>query len=441
MHRRDFLRTSGAFASATMLATPSLRAEANERIRIGVIGTGKWSQHRTREFGKKRQHAEIVAVCDVDTNRRLAAKARAEKLYAKESKSGAWKGCTAHADYRDLLADDSIDAVIITTPDHWHAPITLAAVAAGKDVFCEKPLTHTAHESFVVMDTVGKSGQILQTGSQQRSMREFRVAVEMIRNGVIGKVHHVDVDFGPPPRPYDLPGEEPDPGLNWDAWCGPGPLSPYNPMVCPRGVHKNFPAWRSFQEYGGGGVCDFGAHHLDIARWALGHDDDSPVKVIASADGESARHGCTLVYRDEVTVRHTSLPKNQIDFHGENDQKIIVNRGRFELWRGTGEKDYEFISVNQLNQAEEAYLSGDIEQVYRSTDHAQDFLDAIRSRKKPIANEQVGGKSALDCHLMNISYRHNTGFDWDPAGRQFASGTGDPAWLTKPYRKGYALEG
>lgn len=116
MHRRDFLRTSGAFASATMLATPSLRAEANERIRIGVIGTGKWSQHRTREFGKKRQHAEIVAVCDVDTNRRLAAKARAEKLYAKESKSGAWKGCTAHADYRDLLADDSIDAVIITTP-------------------------------------------------------------------------------------------------------------------------------------------------------------------------------------------------------------------------------------------------------------------------------------------------------------------------------------
>jgi predicted dehydrogenase len=437
-HRRDFLRTSCAFASTSLLATPRLSAGANERFRIGVIGTGKWSQHRTKEFFFKRAQAQIVAVCDVDTTRRLAAKARVENLYAKETKSGNWQGCTEYADYRELLADDTIDAVIITTPDHWHAPITLAAVAAGKDVFCEKPLTHTVHESQVIMDVVGKSGQVLQTGSQQRSTREFRVAVELIRNGVIGTVRHVDVDFGPPPRPYDLPGEEPDPGLDWDAWCGPGPLSPYNPQVCPRGVHNNFPGWRNFQEYGGGGVCDFGAHHLDIAQWGLDRDGGGPVKVVASPEGEKARKGCRFEYSDGVTLAHAPAD-NGIIFYGENDSRIRVNRGRFELWRGTGDKDYEFISVNQLDQVEEKYLSGDIEQVYRSVDHVQDFLDAMGSRKKPIANEQVGATSALACHLMNISYRYNASFDWDPAVKQFASGTGDPSWLTKPYRDGYPL--
>ena len=436
--RRRFLGTSAAAAAAPFLLPSRVRAadtSPNEAIQMGFIGMGKQNGGLMNGFiGKSEVNA--VAVCDVDTTRREHFKKQAEDRMSKRKNAEGFKGIEAYEDYRELLARDDIDAVCIATPDHWHVPITLAAAAAGKDVYCEKPLTHTAHESIVLLDAFEKNDRVLQTGSMQRSSREFRVAVELVRNGVIGKVKEVYCSFGDPARVCDLKEEEMEPGLDWDGWCGPGPMRGYSSVLSPRGVHNHFPSWRNFIEYGGGMVTDWGAHHLDIAQWGLGRDGSGPVEIIPPSDPK-AKRGCKFVYDDGVTLTHQD--GKGVEFVGETG-RVVCNRGRFELWRGDGDKDYEFISRNQLDQAEEKYLQGDkIEQVYRCTDHKGDFLQRMRDRGKPICDPVVGAGSALVCHLMNISYMQNAHLKWDPENLRFAEGGGDPKWLTKEYRESYPL--
>ena len=214
-----------------------------------------------------------VAVSDCDTTRRNAARDSANKRYDN-------KDCKDYVDFRELIARDDIDAVSIATPDHWHAIQTIDAVNSGKDVYCEKPLTHNVHESVEVMRAVKKNKAILQTGSMQRSSREFRVACELVRNGVIGKVERTAVNIGPPGVPCDLKTEKLEPGLDWEKWVGPGPMRGYSSVLSPRGVHGHFPNWRNYKEYGGGMVCDWGAHMIDIVQWGLGMDDSGPVGTI-----------------------------------------------------------------------------------------------------------------------------------------------------------------
>src|SRR5208282_2381313 len=165
--------------------------------------------------------------------------------------------CAAYDDFRELIARKDIDAVCIATPDHWHATVTLAALKSGKDVYCEKPLTHNIHEAVKVIKAVPAHHRVLQTGSMQRSMNEFRVACELVRNGVIGKIERVECSFGDPARPCDLPEESPEPGLDWNLWCGPAPLRGYSSVLSPHGSsYKDFPAWRDYREYGSGAIGD-----------------------------------------------------------------------------------------------------------------------------------------------------------------------------------------
>jgi len=436
LSRRHFLGTASAALAPLILPSRIWAADTapNDTIQMGFIGMGKQSHGLIGGFiGNPK--VNVVAVCDVDTNRREHSKKSAEEKYAKRTDRPNFTGIEAYNDYQELLARDDIDAVCIATPDHWHAPMTLAAAAAGKDVYCEKPLTHTAHESIVIMDAFSTNGKVLQTGSMQRSMPEFRIGVELVRNGVIGKVKEVYTSFGDPARVCNLPGEEAEPGLDWDRWNGPSPERPFNSVLSPRGVHKHFPNWRAYIEYGGGMVCDWGAHHLDIAQWGLGRDGSAPVEIIPPGEA-GAKRGCKFVYDDGITVTHQD--GKGVEFVGETG-RVVVNRGRFELWRGDGEQDFEFISKNQLGAAEEKYLSGDIEKVYRCTDHKGDFIDRVLDRAKPICDETVGGGSALVCHLMNIAYMRNAHLKWDAENRQFAPGGGEAAWLTKEYRDGYPL--
>ena len=197
-----------------------------------------------------------------------------------------------------LFRSKDIDIVLIATPDHWHAYIAIAAVRAGKDVYCEKPLTHNVREAVELVKAVRATGRVFQVGSQQRSSKEFRVAAELVRNGLIGRVHAVGVSFGDPAQPYDKPAEPIEPGLDWNLWCGPGPLVNYNPMLSPRGVHNHFPHWRNTWEFGGGMITDWGAHHIDIAQWALDKDGSGPVEVRAPRDWQTAKRGAQLVYAD-----------------------------------------------------------------------------------------------------------------------------------------------
>jgi predicted dehydrogenase len=267
----------------------------------------------------------------------------------------------------------------------------------------------------------------------QRSSREFRIACELVRNGCIGKIDHVDATFSGPPVPCDLPEEEMEPGLDWNFWLGPAPMRPYNSILSPRGIHGHFPAWRNYREYGTGGVGDWGAHHLDIAQWGLGMDDSGPVEA-KFVNGEA-----TLIYPSGVPVVRKDNGFG-VHFFG-SDGEVLVNRGRIKMilkgettvaWLGNDTPGTTLEA--ELQKAEQLYLKEAKVKLYDSPSHYLDFTECVKSRKKPIANEQVGGRTVISCHLLNQLYYHNQPIKWDPAKLRFADGTGDPAWLTNEVR-------
>ena len=443
--RRRFLQAAAA-ASAAPLILPSrvwaADSAPSKAVTMGFIGMGKQSGGLLGTFLHENPNTRVLAVCDVDTTRRTAAKEKVDAFYAKNTEGGAYKGCDAYNDFHELIARKDIDAVCIATPDHWHASPTLAALASGKDVYCEKPLTHTIEEARRVIAAAAKYGRVLQTGSMQRSSSEFRIACELVQNGVIGDITHVECAFGDPARPCDL-GEEPvEPGLDWDRWLGAAALRPYNSVLAPRGLHNHFPNWRSYAEFGGGMVCDWGAHHLDIAQWGLGKDDSGPVEVLPPST--KGKRGATLKYDNGITVTHKE--GFGVHFFGKNGE-VKVNRGKFELhlggkkFAGFEKKEDGTSLAAELKKAETEFL-GDKAKVklYNSKHHLRDFLECVRSRKKPITNEIVGGHTAICCHLMNVVYKHGVSVKWDPVKMEFvAGGGGNPEWATKVYRKGYEL--
>ena len=439
--RRNFIKSATAAAAAPfILPSGILSAEVkpNDKIVMGFIGMGKQNGGLMRNFINQKE-IEVVAVCDVDTTRRNHAQEQVNTFYTSNADRGN-PNCAAYVDYREITRRRDIDAVCIATPDHWHAGPTIDAMEWAKDVYCEKPLTHNIHESVSVIEATERHNRVLQTGSMQRSSREFRIACELVQNGAIGKISHVECSFGDPGRACDLPAEEPEPGLDWNFWCGPGPMRPYHSELSPRGLHDHFPNWRNYKEYGGGMVCDWGAHHLDIAQWGLGMDNSGPVK-ITPPESEGGKRGAKLHYKNGITVEH----KDGFGVHFFGDEgEVKVNRGRFEVWRG-GKKVAGFVDREdgslrtELDKAEEALLQNAKIKLYESTNHTRDFIDAVINRTKPITNEIVGGRTAICCHLMNQAYYNHATIDWKPKRMTFKRGTGDPAWLTREYRSPWSV--
>jgi predicted dehydrogenase len=436
--RRSFLKESiiggaGAIAIPSLLPSKLWAAETkpSDRLTMGFIGMGTHSKALLQAF--MGQGTQVLAVCDVDTNRRENARKTVDTHYGNND-------CKAYEDFREIIARKDIDAVCIATPDHWHAIITVAALRSGKDVYCEKPLTHNIHEAIEVMKAVKTNRRVLQTGSMQRSSSEFRVACELVRNGVIGQVKSVECIFGPPPKPCDLAEEPMEPGLNWDHWVGPAPMRPYNSILSPRGVHKHYPAWRNYLEFGGGMVADWGAHHLDIAQWGLGMDDSGPVEILPPPNA-SDNYGAVLVYGNGITVKHVKDPLGlAVDFVGSSG-RVQVTRGRFiferdgkTIARYRGKEDEDTNLTQQVRKAEIEFLKDAKVKLYVSKNHVADFLTCVKSRQKPITHEQIGGRTAICCHLMNLAYLHHRKIKWDPVQLAFAKGSGDPKWLTRNYR-------
>jgi predicted dehydrogenase len=442
--RRAFLKAVSILVVAAPFILPShvwgAETAPSDPLTLGFIGLGKQGRELLDDF--LRQDTRVLAICDVDATRRDFVKQAVDTFYTNNAG-------TAYNDFRDLIARKDIDAVCIATPEHWHAIPTLAALHSGKDVYCEKPLTHNIHEADAVLKAVPAHKRVLQTGSMQRSMNEFRVACELVRNGVIGKIQRVECSFGDPGRPCDLPEETPEPGLDWDRWCGPAPLHSYNAVLSPCGsAYKYYPAWRDYREFGSGGVCDWGAHHLDIAQWGLGTDDSGPVEVIPP-DDPNAKLGAKLVYAGGITVEHKAKGGFGVDFFGSGGE-VRVNRGKFLLIVGSETVadysldppkavepvlDVKTTRAKEVAKAEKLYLSAPPVKLYRSKQHISDFLSCVKSRQKPICNEQVGARSAICCHLINQCYYHHAHLKWDPAKFKFTGGSGDPKWLTRDYRK------
>jgi predicted dehydrogenase len=429
--RRNFFKTVAAPVLAAPFILPSRvwASPPSNRLTMGFVGTGIQSRLLLSKFIKTTQ---VVAVCDVDTTRRENALRSVDKFYTDNPDLGT-PGCKEYIDYRELIGRKDIDAVCIATPDHWHSTVTMLALRSGKDVYCEKPLTHNIQEAIDVIKGVDQNKRVLQTGSMQRSSREFRVACELVQNGCIGRIDHVECSFGGPPKPCDLPEEPMEPGLDWNRWLGPAPVRPYNSILSPRGMHEHFPLWRDYREYGTGGVGDWGAHHLDIAQWGLGMDNSGPVEV-RFTDGLA-----TLVYANGITVLRKE-PGFGIHFFG-SDGEVMVNRGKIKvISKGNtvasfaGQENEDTTLTAELDKLDQMFLKNAKIKLYNSTSHYDDFLACIASRKKPIASEQVGGRTVICCHLINQLYYHNTLIKWDPNKFSFTGGTGNPAWLTRDYR-------
>jgi predicted dehydrogenase len=367
----------------------------------------------------------------VDTNRRENAKKIVEDHYAKQTGSD-YKGCQAYNDFRELLARRDIDAVVIATPDHWHALITIAAAGAGKDIYCEKPLCQSVHEARAMVNAIRNNKRIFQTGSMQRSSKEFRTACELVRNGRIGKVQRVEVSIGGPGKLCDLPTEADEPGLDWNFWLGPAPLRGYHSELSPRGVHKHFPNWRAYFEYGGGMITDWGAHHFDIAQWGLGMDETGPTEIFPAKEPK-AQHGVRFTYANGVEVEHKNA--DGVWFYG-TEGRVQVNRGKFEFWLGDQQKAK---AASDCDAIAKEYLADAKVRLYASNNHRDDFLNSVRSRQKPICDVEVGARTVTVCHLVNMAYRYGQKLKWDPKQEQFADGTGNKAWLDVPHRDPWKL--
>jgi predicted dehydrogenase len=417
--RREFLQRVGG--TGLLLSLPAglyQRAFADkeppsERIRIGCIGVGNQGRGNLRKHIKN-----VLAVCEVDKKRLEAAQGQVEKATGRKP--------AAYGDYRHLLDNKEVDAVIITTPDHWHALPTIHACMAGKDVYCEKPLTLTIAEGRAMVRAARQYKRIVQTGSQQRSGYggKFRTACELVRNGHIGKVHTVRVGInGVNFKGPAVPDSDPPPELDYDFWLGPAPQKPYNV----KHVHYNF---RFFWDYSGGQITNWGAHHLDIAQWGLGMDDSGPVAI----EGKARFHAKNwyevpewfeVVYRyaNGVKILCGMDQRGGTTFEGDRGS-VYVNRGKLES------KPAELLK-EQANVGEV--------HLYESNDHHGNWLECIRSRKLPICDVEIGHRSATVCHLGNISIRAGSKIAWDPVKEEVVGNREAAGMVSRPYRKPWEL--
>ncbi len=416
IHRRGFLKGVGGAALVAGFPTiiPASAFGANEAIRVGHIGVRNQGTNNLKALMK-----HTVAVCDVDKDVLAKAKELAEK--------GTGHSIAAYDDYRKLLDSKDVDAVVVTTPDHWHALATVDACKAGKDVYCEKPLSLTIAEGKTMVEAARRHKRIVQTGSQQRSDDKFRKACELVRSGKLGKIRAVRV--GLPGVNFDgpaVPDTTPPPELDYNFWLGPAPKVPYNP----KHVHYLF---RFFWDYSGGQMTNFGAHHLDIAQWGLGRDDSGPVAIEATATFHPKgwyevpmTSRVVYTYDDGVTVlceQGTGAPGG-VTFEGE--------KGTLHVDRGKLSSDPEEI-VQETIGPDDVHL-------YVSKNHHQNWLDCIKSRELPICDVAIGHRSATVCHLGNIAVRTGHKLTWDPVKQEIIGDPEAAAMLQRPYRSPWSLD-
>jgi len=426
LNRRQFLKQVTGIACSTIALpyfVPSTvlgkagNVPPSNRITLGFIGTGKQGKYLIRSFLNS-PGTQVLAGCDVDKLKLEHGQKIVEEYYA--NKSGmTYKGYKCHGDFRELLARDDIDAVVIATPDHWHAITVIQSAKAGKDIYCEKPLSQTIIEARAMVNAVRRYGRVFQTGSMQRSDWHFRLGCELVLNGYIGELKHVTVGVGGPPQDRPLPAQPAPDYLDWDMWVGPALWRPYNSELSPHISVDVFPHWRNHSSFGGGGMTDWGAHHFDIAQWGLGMDDIGPVEIIPP-DGKDYK---VLTYRYANGVTMTRDRANGILFTGTKG-KVETNRGHLQTWPDTLKNQQ--IGPNEIH-------------LYESRNHYTDWLDAIRKRSKPICDIEIGCRSVTVCHLGNIAYKLGRPLKWDPEHEVFVGDSRANRLLSRPMRSPWHL--
>ena len=430
MNRRNFLRTGALSMAAFTILPRNVLGGTNfiapsDQINLGLIGCGAQGRGVLGPSFAQKPDVNLIALADCESLR-LPFTHNLIETTVETAKGQAYKGIKLYADYKEMLANQEIDGVIIATPDHWHAIQTIDACIAGKDVYVEKPMTHSIAEGRAMANAVQKYERVLQVGNMQRSWTKFRHASELVRNGYIGTVKEVKVAVGPPPVKYNLPGQPLPRTLNWERWIGPAPMNPYNEELIFPLERRGFPNWREYKEYGGGMVADWGAHMFDIAQWALGMDDSGPIEFIP-ADPKELRP-LTMRYANGTTMTHESLIRradgNAVRFIGEDG---VIDISRSFLDTIPSKLQDHVIGENEIR-------------LYHSDNHQDDFLNAMKTRKPPLSTAEIGHRTASVCQLVNICYELNRTLKWNPEKEEFFFDREANRMRSTPNREGYSLE-
>lgn len=453
--RRDFLKTAGAatIATAAPMILPSSAWGKNapsNRINMGIIGLGTRGTPDMQLF-MRNDDVQIRALCDVNTaskgyrneevvmGREPALKI-ANDYYAAKLGTGSYNGIDAGTDFLEILQRDDIDAVAIVVPDQWHAPMTVMAAEAGKDIFCQKPMTLTLAEGPEMIAAVRKHGRILQTASQYRSNFRARHICELVRNGYIGELKKMHVNIGFNNKVGPGPGWEPMPvpeGFDYERWLGPAPMVPYHEMRC---IYK----FRFGLDYSGGQITNLGAHSIDIAQWGNGTDHTGPVE-IEGLDAKWLPEGS--LFNTALEAKFRARYANGVELFGEsNDEYMGVRFEGTEGWVKYGlfgkveasSKAIEKVELGpndlRLPVSNPARSFAEMGDYYG--DHVRNFLDSVKSREEPLEPVEVGHRTASVAHLWNIGIqRMGKVLEWDPEKEEFTNDDEANAMRSRPRRE------
>ncbi len=426
MKRRTFIKRIGAgMAAASVFPAiiPNSAFGSNDRITIGCIGVGSMGTSNMKQFFNQ-PDCRIVAVCDVDRKHRENAKALVDKTYQDT-------GCKMFHDHRDLLNEPGIDAVMIATPDHWHAIIAIEAARAGKDIYAEKPLAYTIKEGRAIVNAVRQNEVIWQTGSWQRSQQHFRFACELVRNGRIGKVElvRVGLPYGNGGADADTSIQDPPEYFDYERWLGPAPWRPYSPGRC----HWHF---RWVSDYSGGQLTDWAGHHCDIANWAMNTENKAPYKIEGKADFPPAENGL-----------YDTPPSYYFECEYKEGFKMIVADSRQQP-KGMGAHfigDEGWIHVNRSGLwtkpefLKRSVIRPDEVNLYKSENHYKNFLECVKSRKPTITPVEAAYHAILVGHLGNIAMKTGHSVEWDSEKEGFVGDDIANRYLMRPMRSPWRL--
>jgi predicted dehydrogenase len=455
MGRRRFLATAGkgVVASSVVAGFPAIvpasvfgAASPSNRINVGAIGTGRISRGHDLPGIWPHDIARVMAACDLDSKRVEDAKTLINGYYAKKT-GKPYDGVAGYTNYHDLLASKDVDAVVISTPDHWHCIIAIDAVEAGKDVYLQKPASLTIAEGRALSNAVQRSGRIFQIGSQQRSTVQFRYAAELVRNGRIGQLKTVEVGLPGDPSGDDEPEMSVPKNLNYDMWLGSTPVVYYTEKRVHPQVGYDRPGWLRCEQFGAGMITGWGAHHIDSAHWGMDTELTGPVEIWGTAEfpkkGLWDVHGpfkTEAQYANGVHMIVSGDFPNGIKFIGTNGW-IFVSRGNERV---TGSdpvaklKDATALAASDPKIITSVIGPGEIN-LPKSTEHHLNWLEAVRSRQPPIAPVEIAHRSCSACLLHHMAMKLKRKLYWDPAAERFKNDDEANAMRSRPQRAPYTI--
>ncbi len=454
MKRRKFINNIALGAVGT-LGFPTIvpahvlggKDAPSNKINIGQIGCGRIARTHDLPGTWKHEKARIMAVCDLDRHRTEETKQLVEEYYTKKTGQSNYIDVKMYDDYREMLLNKDTDAVMISTPDFWHAQPAMEAAIAGKDIYLQKPTSLTIHEGRQLANVIKKTGRILQVGTQQRSTSQFRIAAELVRNGRIGKLHTVKVGLPGDPSGPPAPAMPVPKGFNFDMWLGSTPNMPYTEIAVHPQKGYDRPGWLRMEQFGAGMITGWGQHHFDSAAWGMDTEYTGPISIEAVAEFPKSGlwnvHGDFMSkaeYANGITMYTSGGFPNGIRYEG-SEGWIFVSRGDYAA---TPTDPTSKVRAKALDASDPKILSSVIGEneihLYHSDDQHGNWLDCIETRKEPISPIEIGHRACTVCLITHVAMKIPRKLTWDPIKENFGNDAEANAWLRRSQRAPYGTD-